>query len=382
MTRLTGLILLAGAFALAACGSVKRDVNDDGCDTGLTDCDGVCVDIASDEANCGACDSPCGAEQACLAETCEDFSTFAIAEFETTPLDPTGWVTSDGDPISFTFTPIDEVDDEVYECRTGPAMMLGSIPFAPCDDGDGSTPTHTPVPNATQEEGSYRTEVRVRIGDFISEVAGFDFYAHRSLDSVPTCPHTLTDAEIFAAAGAELLGANPPAFGANTETRNPFIQLPFVNVQPNAPAQQPGTIWANIAGGNFTVQARSLRRRFALSPNGQLLLVQRQYVSRRAVAEGITDMARLCRNGITYTVGAGTQRDGHVDCNNMVLNSQGESRCIRDDNGTAIVEFPSTNGFIKLGKKDFFSPKGMGPTCPSNLFNPGACQFDYLVLPL
>lgn len=373
MTRLIGLI----ALTLAACGSVNQAGDD--CESGLTDC-GECVDTTNDELHCGGCDITCGAEQACIDSSCEDFASFVTAQFDTTPLDPTGWVTSDGNPIRFTFVPVD-VEGVTYECRTGPAMMIGSIAFSACDDGDGSTPSHTPVPNPVMEEGSYQTEMRVRVGDFISDPVVFDFYAHRSLDSVPTCPRPLTDQEIFAAASPELLGANPPAFAANTATRNPFITLPFTNVQPSPSAQQ-APPWINLTGQPFTVQARSLRRRFALSANRQMLLVQRQYVSRRGQDAGIADTATLCRNGITYSVRQGQHRDSNVDCENLVLNSQGESRCVRLVGGSPSVELRTQNGFIKLSKGRMFSPKGDAMLCPSNLFNPGACVFDYLVLPL
>jgi hypothetical protein len=364
-----------------ACGGVN-EAGDEVCESGLTDCGGECLDTTNDEANCGGCDIACGAEQACIASTCEDFSSFVTAQFDTTPRDPTGWVFTDGSPLSFDIVPVD-VDGVTYECRTGPAMMIGSVAFSACDGADGTGTTHTPAPNPAMEEGSYQTEMRVRIGDFISDPVVFEFYAHRSLDSAATCPQTLTDDEIFTAAGVELLAGNPPAFGANTVTRNPFVTLPFTNIQPSNATQVTGSFWQNRRNTNFTVQARSLRRRFALSANGQLILVQRQYVSRRALDAGETEIERLCRNGISYQIVTdGIHRDAKLDCHTMVLNSSGASRCVRDDGGNPVVEMPSTNGFIKINRKMMFSPKGANTTCPSNLFNPGACIFDYLVLPM
>ncbi len=53
------------------------DVADDGpivmdipCVSGMTRCGGVCVDTATDGANCGACGRTCGASQTCTAGTC------------------------------------------------------------------------------------------------------------------------------------------------------------------------------------------------------------------------------------------------------------------------------------------------------------------------
>lgn len=378
-TRLYWLPLVMG---FAACGSVNSvNDNDDGGTCELTECGTECVDTATDENHCGGCDMPCDSQQACIDSACENFEDFVAAELETTPRDPTGWVAPDGSPIELTFVPV-EVEGATYECRTGPAMMIGSVAFGPCDGGDGTQPVHRPVPNPVMEEGSYQTEMRVRIGDFISEPVVFRFYAHRSLDSVATCPQPFTDQDIFDAVADELLVGNPPAFGPATRVRNPFITLPFTNVAPSASTQQAGSPWLGVTGNNFTVQARSLRRRFALSPNGQLLLVQRQYVSRRAAEAGETDLGRLCRNGIVYRTGIGSHNDAHVDCQTMVLNSRGFSRCVRPVNGAPSVEFPTSNGFIKLNRKSMFSPKGGGDLCPSNLFNPGACGFGYLVLPM
>jgi hypothetical protein len=40
------------------------------CPRSETDCFGVCVDLTSDEANCGACGNSCGVGQECLAGEC------------------------------------------------------------------------------------------------------------------------------------------------------------------------------------------------------------------------------------------------------------------------------------------------------------------------
>jgi hypothetical protein len=40
------------------------------CQTGLTDCDGYCVNLLGDRANCGTCGTACGTGQVCLTGTC------------------------------------------------------------------------------------------------------------------------------------------------------------------------------------------------------------------------------------------------------------------------------------------------------------------------
>ena len=366
-TRLYWSLLVIG---LTACGSVENiddnnNNNDDGGPTcELIECNGDC----------------CDAGEVCLSGSCEVFRDTVTARFETTPRDPTGWLDAENNPITFAIEPVDAVG-VVYECRTGPESLLGGIPFTPCDGGDGTQPVHEAVPMVNMEEGSYRTEVRVRVGDLISAPAGFDYYAHHSLDGAATCPQPLTDEQIFEAAGPALLFGEPPPFPSFTGTRNPFISLPFSNVAPNAATQVAGSRWLGITGNNFTVETRSLRRRFALSPDRKLLLVQRQYVSRRAVDRGVTNIGGLCRNGISYRTSTSPRGDSKLDCQTMVLNSRGFSRCIRNDNGTPLVELPTQNGFIKLSRRMTFSAKGPTEVCPSNDYNPGACDFGYLVLP-
>jgi len=41
------------------------------CSTGLTDCDGICVDTTSDAAHCGACNAACAAEFKCTDSQCK-----------------------------------------------------------------------------------------------------------------------------------------------------------------------------------------------------------------------------------------------------------------------------------------------------------------------
>ena len=69
LTKLAFLVILVAA--LTGCSSD----NDSGVETdtnycALTDCDGSCVDLQYDPANCGACGTACGDNEACLAGTC------------------------------------------------------------------------------------------------------------------------------------------------------------------------------------------------------------------------------------------------------------------------------------------------------------------------
>jgi len=60
--------LLCIAVVLAASCMTKFDTG--ACEGGLTSCSGECVDLASDEANCGECGNACGSGEVCSGSTC------------------------------------------------------------------------------------------------------------------------------------------------------------------------------------------------------------------------------------------------------------------------------------------------------------------------
>lgn len=73
--------VLGGAFLLflAACGGcsnpdeLKQDAGTDAglaCETGTTECDGVCVSLISDKLNCGHCGNACGVGRICAEGNC------------------------------------------------------------------------------------------------------------------------------------------------------------------------------------------------------------------------------------------------------------------------------------------------------------------------
>jgi hypothetical protein len=66
MTRLTLVPLVLAATLLAGC-----MVATDTCPTGMAQCDVACVDIRTDEANCGTCGNACASGQVCAGGSCE-----------------------------------------------------------------------------------------------------------------------------------------------------------------------------------------------------------------------------------------------------------------------------------------------------------------------
>jgi hypothetical protein len=328
-----------------------------------------CVDLTSDSANCGACGTACAGGQTCQAsackcpqdkafcggqcvaasrmacgpsctsclsdEVCNQGCTAAPAPaFDKTPLDPTGWKDSAGQPISFKIKPTN-VPGTLYECRTGPeaAFTPTDPPWKPCDGGSGLTPTHTPVKSATTPEGSYRTEYRYRSDSYRSPTASYQFYVHSSLDSVGTCPAAgvppITDAEYFIAA-AQFVGfpgtdqfPNPGTSPTDAfYIRDPWIKIPFTGVHTVAGM---ATWPAPGAPFDHVVNERSLRHKFVLNQQRTMLLMKRQYAHPKT---------RDCKNRVDFgsqlasfrgPAGRGVHK---LDCEAFVVNVHGQGICI------------------------------------------------------
>jgi hypothetical protein len=356
-------ILLAIFILTTGCGKATLNDDDAGGD-GDGDDGGAGADAAT---GCGA---GCGADQVCLDDICEDLDDVAMPAYATRWRDVTGWTDENASAINATFAAVD-IPGIRFECRTGHASVFAALPFAACDGGDGSGASHVPAPTADNEEGGYRTEVRLALGDWTSAAIGFDFYAHRSLDGVRTCAPAHTDAQIFAA--ADPLLNNTVAFGSATAVQAPFVRLPFTNIIKVA-GMHDGT-WAGVAnGGNFIVDVLSLRRRFVLNADRTMLLIQRTYESR-----GVRDMTNThsCRNSFKFGHTHGTPSSNYEDCVNFVLNSRGQGVCVVP--GETGARFTTQIGWVKLLRDEAFSNKGLTEACvPSPLSH---CWSGYLYMP-
>jgi hypothetical protein len=309
----------------------------------------------------GDCGGICTSDQACIDDVCENLDDVAVPTYATRWRPVTGWLVETDTPIQATFDAVD-IPGITYQCRTGHDSVFAALPFTPCDGGDGTSPTHAPTPTADQEEGGYRTEMRLARGDWTSDAIGFDFYAHHSLDNVRECAPPATDAAVFAVA-ADQPSFVAQAFPAGTVVEAPFIHLPFRNVIKHINMNDG---WAGLTTGDpMDIDIDTLRRRFALSPDRKLLLVQRTYVSRMALANKAQS---TCRNGFRFGVNhwnntAGTPTREYVDCPSLVLNSRGESLCI-DTNQASPVLIRSDIGWAKLiPRREAFSLKGIPEAC-------------------
>lgn len=386
------------AFAPVGCTSLLGDYEvasktDTPADSGgsCTLCDGVCVDTQTSTAHCGQCGKACVQGQSCTAGTCTcPAETSAVCGgqcvkadrahcgpscavcqadevcattgctpaaqpgFESTPLETTGWLDPAGNPIGFKIKPTG-VPGTVYECRSGPAAeFTPTVPaWKSCDDGDGSQPRHAPKPKPDAQEGTYRTEYRYRSDTYRSATVSHVYYVHRSLDKVATCPRAghpedgpkFTDAQYFQSA-ANFSAANAavfptvavfpqPSFNRTDPLviQNPFIKIPFTNVAVSAGMIAVGG-WPS-AGGDYLMNERSLRHKYAMNATRTMILVRRQYVHPK---DGdCTNDFWIGSKRAASQFGPASVTRGHrrIDCEALVLNTRGAAICMgRNPAGT------------------------------------------------
>jgi hypothetical protein len=326
------------ANGVAACGSGGCEVGT--CNTGWENCDGSvvtgCEANLNSETSCGSCGNVCTSTQRCSKGTCTPLGDLAKPEFTSIWPTPTGWIRYRETPIEATFAAVaPEVTNAVYECRTAPVSLISGAAWANCDVASGTGRFHRPTPNAGTPEGSYRTQMRIRVGTWYSSIISHDFYVHRSLDDVQTCTPAHTDTDIFNAARPYL--STGSAFSTSRDLRNPFIQVEFRNVR-----VAPGQSWGIAPGANVTVRPRSLRRRFVMSGDNTMLLVQRQYgSSMRRRDWGVHSCANTFRFG-NYKNAPYRRR---LDCRNFVLDSRGQGVCIVPGQANPVT---TAIGYVKL----------------------------------
>ena len=327
--------VITGTLALSANpgGPVSATLTGESCTSANHMCSSACY-TAADRQHCGSGCAVCSATQVCDGNSCV---TAPVASIASSPIDPTGWLDANGKAITVSVTPL-SLPGVTYECRTGPeSTFTTTVPaFAACDGASGTGTTHTPTSNATTPEGSYRTEVRYLAADYTSPVAAVRYYTHHSLDKVPLCPRSatdaphFTDAQYFAVAqafssanptlypttGVFPAPGNPVAWTDAIVLRNPFTKLPFVGID-NIPSMG----WATSP--NQTVTEPMLRHRLVLSSTRNLLLLRRGYPSYQT---GDCSLLERVRNPI------GPLKQGLVDCEAMVLNTSGQGLCIVSNN--------------------------------------------------
>jgi len=326
------------------------------------------------------------ANVSCAAHFVDAASTSAPALGTLWP-SPTGWSDENGKPPSMSVV---AVPGATFECRTGRTKVAGSSsshvdnqPYHACDGGDGSTPVVLGTPVAADPSGTYQTQVRLHILDYVSATAPTaEYYAHETLNGAHVCTDSLKDTDIFAAAlqvtPTQQQLASTGAFGAGTVIDNPFVAVSFLG--------SVFDVWSVVGDPTppspNVVNVLSLRHRFAFNATKDLLLVRRRFESSRRKTYEKTSS---CMNGYAfgwrwfqYTgVRFGPLSPAmayrRVDCVALVLNAAGNGVCVQQGRaGTLVAGIFTNTGWEKLVNIDSFAPKYRG-TCGKA--NPAKCGF-------
>ncbi len=391
---LVGCTSLLGNFEVTDVGPGGPDAATSETGTQCSICvnNGPCIDFTKDDLNCGGCGRVCNGGQVCEASACKCPPDLAFCnalcvkadrthcgqacsacqadevcnrecvvapepQFETLPpASPLGWFDQNNAPLSFKLKST-EIPGTLYECRTGPTGTFSATvpPWGPCDGGDGSTPVHTPVPDGTHPDGTYRTEFRYRHDSYRSAAIAHVYYVLHALDRVLTCPRVgqpadgphFTDAQYFNAAqtfAQTQIFASAPFHVADTfdvpggDRNGPFyIQGPWIKV----PFKGAMTVTA-VKGGtpawpapgvpfDYTLQERSLRHKYVLNGTRTMLLVRRRYVNPvkgdcvNRFTFGNVDSGDTNEEWGPIGVGRGPKVK---DCEAMILNVHGVGLCM------------------------------------------------------
>jgi hypothetical protein len=355
-----------------------------GCPVGQTKCGDTCVDTQTSAAHCGACNRACPNGLSCGGGNCQcpDQGAFCDGQcfprtdkahcgvtciacasgqvcdgkcvdppppaFEKVPRSATGWTDAASAPLTVVVKATGQPGTK-YECRSGPIGVFS--PTAPdwktCDGTSGDGTTHQPTEDATTPEGTYRTEYRYKLGPYTSPVIGTNYYVHKSLNGVATCPRQgvpldgphFTVAQYFAAAQAWAsanagfpIGNKFPDGGDKRSDAiylgNPWIKIPFSRVA-HSHAMDSSQGYDDVAwppaGKDYLFNERSLRHRWVINEARTMILVARQYIHPTT-----NDCKQRYEIGDEVEVFYGPPGRGKrkLECEAYILNTQGNAICL------------------------------------------------------
>jgi hypothetical protein len=241
--------------------------------------------------------------------------------------------------------------DFTFECRSARAGTELPSTWDACPTAAGHERKVLPWTVEQSEDaandGRWVTEVRLRYPDgrVSQPTPAFRYYLHHSLSgtNAEICEPKATDPEFFAAAKPSLVlasGTQPSFPNDHTFLANPFISVTFV------PPLVSKFEWG-LGGTATRVEWLSLRRRFVLDPNRELLLVTRVYTSKRG-ANGAFE----CEVGLVHKHNY-DEGDVYVEsrqyynhCDAWVLNRTGAGVCLGVQSDESIrVMNPTSNAF-------------------------------------
>jgi hypothetical protein len=306
------------------------DGEDNDCD-GFEDCaDSTCAATAGcciaegDEVCNDGIDNDCDGVVDCpvITSTVPALPSAARTNFEG------GAVSADKATINLA-TPM--AQDYVVQCRSAKPAQVSAERFGVCDAANPSALTVKPFPlvegpNA-EHDGLTTTQVRFAyLNGQVSQPVEFTYYVHSSIYGAEACVPKADDDDYFAAAASYLLNVDSPTFDdADARLAAPFVNVAFTPAA-NATFQ--------VAEGEGAVEYLSLRRRFVLNADKNLVLMKRVFTSRSNPA---TDCRAATIRKHDSDGGFLMRQYYRTPCDAIVLNREGAGLCLGVDESNAIV---------------------------------------------
>jgi hypothetical protein len=291
----------------------------------------------------------------------------------------------------------------VVQCRSGKPTVIATRVFVACNPAAPMNLTVQPFPESEgsnpAHDGMIATQVRFAYPNGqVSHPTSFEYYVHSSMAGAQPCPRKAPDADFFSYARPYLTIANGAVFAdADAKLAAPFVNIAF---QPRLSSL------FTVTAGQGNLEYLSLRRRFSLNAQKDLILMRRTFASRRATSRPC--LTAMIRKHDTDLGPQGTEnpyRYHRTGCDVMVMNKEGTGLCLVVDamGGISIanpqqadwgywnfsyygvVNWAQADNFVwrKLKKEEVFSPKCYqgGSSCaganPDMLFLPDRGLFAW-----
>ena len=243
-----------------------------------------------------------------------------------------GYTDENGQPLSVRF----DNDGRRTLCRDGHIPDVDSAGFVDCSQQDEmGVSTFEIQPTSGKTDGSYRVDVLHTDEDGVTRTFTVSFYVHRSLNDTLSCnsePQWPSDDTWFAAATqpfGEQIQHNVPF--TDLDLTPPTYQFGFTNVFSDTNL---GIIHQDLHTGGFSffgfsvgapatfdLQILSLRHHFVMNDDNTLLLIYRKFESMNA---RLSAGEHLCQMPLQFGL-------SFIDCDAIVLNSDGQGFCMSTD---------------------------------------------------
>ncbi len=330
----------------AACQTSCVPVSEDCTDGSDNDCDGFSDCTDSQCAPTAACCTASGGEICTdgIDNNCDGVIDCPVITATVPERPPAGRETWEGGAVSpsaariMLQAPIQT--NYIVQCRSGKPATVSSKVFVACNPTSPASLTVQPFPDGEASNPAYNgiieTQVRFAFPNSqVSQPASFRYYVHNSLAGAQPCPRKAPDADLFAAARPNLVTATSPKFlDSDAKLMAPFVNIAF------KPSQN---VEFGVGAGEGDVEYLSLRRRFSLSPEKDLILMRRAYTARRNYSPPCRAATIFKHNTDDGIYGINSARHYRTGCDALVMNKQGAGVCLIVDNqGTIKIANPQS----------------------------------------